>query len=95
MGTHKNDAKGEAEAQKGTLPTPLSDGGEAGDTGDAVHVLRDDVASLEEGLSQMDAPSNSHKPANYHQNDLYHLIIDKIIPHTKIGHAFASTSEWL
>ena len=30
---------------------------EAGDTGDAVHNLRDDVASLEEGLSQMGAPS--------------------------------------
>ena len=31
--------------------------GEVGDTGNAVHNLRDYVAFLEEGLSQMGAPS--------------------------------------
>ena len=41
----------------GASPTPSSHGGEAGDTGDAGQDLRDDVASLEEGLSQMGAPS--------------------------------------
>ena len=51
MGKHKNAAKGGANAQKGASSTLLSQGGEAGDTGDALHNLRDDVASLEEGLS--------------------------------------------
>ena len=54
MGKHKKATRGEADAQKGTSPTPSSHGGEASvasDTGDAVHNLRDDVASLEEGLS--------------------------------------------
>ena len=40
-------------------PTPSSHGGEAGDTGDAVHNLRDDLASLEEVLSQMGTPSKT------------------------------------
>ena len=48
---------GGADSQKGTSPTPSSYRGEAGDTGYAVHDLRDDVASLEEGLSQMGALS--------------------------------------
>ena len=42
MGKHKNAAKGGTDAQKGTSYTPLSHGGEAGDTGHAVHDLRDD-----------------------------------------------------
>ena len=45
--------KGAANAQGGTSPTLSCHGGEAGDTGNAVHDLRDDVASLDEGLSQM------------------------------------------
>ena len=49
--------KGGANAQKSMSPTASSHGGEAGDTGNAVQDLRDDVASLEEGLSQMGAPS--------------------------------------
>ena len=47
MGKHKNADRGGANAQKGTSPSPLSHEGEAG------HNLRDNVASLEEGLSQM------------------------------------------
>ena len=57
MGRHKNAARGRANAQKGTSATPLYHGGEAGDRGEAAHDLRDDVASLEQGLSQMGAPS--------------------------------------
>ena len=56
---HKNTAKGRGNAQKGTSLTLLSHGGEAGDTGNAVHDLRDDVASLKEGQSQMGAPSKT------------------------------------
>ena len=54
MGKCKNAAKGGADAHKGTSPTPSSHGGEAGDV---VHDLGDDGALLEEGLSQMGAPS--------------------------------------
>ena len=49
--------RGGADAKKSTSPTPSSHGGEAGDTVNAVHNLRDDVALLEEGLSKMGAPS--------------------------------------
>ena len=49
----KNATRGEADTQKGTSPPPLSHRGEAGDTGNAVHNLKVDVASLEEKLSQM------------------------------------------
>ena len=59
MGKHKNAAIGRASAQKGTSSTPSSHGVEAGDRGEAVHDLRDDVASLEEGLSHMGDPSKS------------------------------------
>ena len=52
-----NAARGRANAQKGTSATPLSHRGEAGDTGEAVHDLRDDVDSLKERISQMGAPS--------------------------------------
>ena len=43
MGQHKNAARGGTTAQKGTSPTLSSHGGEAGDTGEAGHDLRDDV----------------------------------------------------
>ena len=56
MGKHKNAAKGRATTQKGTSPTLLSHGGEAGDTGKAVHDLRDDVDLLEERISQIGGP---------------------------------------
>ena len=42
---------------KGHLPTLLSHVGEAGDTGDVVRDLRDEVASLEDTLSQMGTSS--------------------------------------
>ena len=57
MGKHKNVTRGGADTQKGASPTPSSHRGEAGDTGNAVHDLRDDVASLEDGPSQTGAPS--------------------------------------
>ena len=57
MGKHKNAAKWGADVWKGASPTPSSHIGEAGDTGDAVHKLGDDVALLEEELSQMGTPS--------------------------------------
>ena len=52
MGKCKNATRGGADTQKGTSSTPSSQRGEAGDTGDAVYDLRDDVAPLEEGLPQ-------------------------------------------
>ena len=57
MGKCKNAIRGREDAQKGNSPTHLSHRGEAGDMGNAVHNLRDDMASLEEGLLQMGAPS--------------------------------------
>ena len=45
MGKHKNATKGRSDAQKDIFSTPSSCMGEAGDTGDVVHDLRDDVAS--------------------------------------------------
>ena len=53
MGKCKNGTKGDSNAQKGVSLTPSSQAGEAGDTGDVVCDLRDEVASLEEALSQM------------------------------------------
>ena len=50
MGKHKNASQGGADAQKSTSPTPSSHGGEATDTGDAVHNLRDGVDLLEERI---------------------------------------------
>ena len=68
------------------LPLPSSHGGEAGDTGEAGHDLRNDVASLVEGLSWMGTkcPSDSCNAANHCPNDLCHLSISKITPPTKI-----------
>ena len=57
MGKHKNTTRGDADAQMGVSPTPSYQRGEAGDTDNAVYGLRDDVASLEEGLSQKDTLS--------------------------------------
>ena len=57
MGKHKNATKGGSDAQKGMSHTLSSCAGEAGDTGDVVHYLRDEMASLEEALSQMGASS--------------------------------------
>ena len=55
---------------KGCLPTPSSHAGEAGDTGDVVCNLMDEVASLEDALSQMGAslkhPSTSCDAADHH-----------------------------
>ena len=99
MGKQKNIARGGANAQKGASPTLLSHGGETGDTGEAVHNLRDDVAWLEEGLSQMGTPSKM--PFRFTQSS--QLSSKQPLspehwqdhPHTKIGHATASTPEWL
>ena len=57
MGKCKNATKGGSDTQKGISPTPSSHVGEAGNTGDVVHDLRDKVASLEEALSEMGASS--------------------------------------
>ena len=57
MGKCTNATKGGSNVQKGVSPTPLSHAGEADNTGDVVHDLRDDVTSLEEALLQMGASS--------------------------------------
>ena len=57
MGKCMYATKGGSDAQKGVSSTPSSHTCEAGDTGDVVHDLRDEVASLEEALSQMGASS--------------------------------------
>ena len=57
MGKCKNATQGGADVKKSTSPTPSSHKGEAGDTGNAVQILRDDVDSLEERMSWMGAPS--------------------------------------
>ena len=54
-----NTTRGGADAQNGLSPTPSSHRGDEGDTGNAVHDVREDVASLEEGLSQMGDPSKT------------------------------------
>ena len=46
-----------ADAQKDIPPTLSSYVGKAGDTDNVVHDLRNEVASLEDVLSQMDASS--------------------------------------
>ena len=57
MGKCKNATKGGSDAQKGVSPTLSSFAGEAGDTGDVLQDLMDEVASLKEALSQMGASS--------------------------------------
>ena len=49
--------KGDRLLKKGIFPTLLSHAGKAGNTGDVVCDLGDEVASLEEALSQMGASS--------------------------------------
>ena len=53
MGKHKNATKGGSDAQKGIFPTLSFSAGEACDTSDVVHDLRDEVASLEDTLLHM------------------------------------------
>ena len=55
MGKCRNATKGGSDAQKGISPTPSSCVGKAGYTGDVICDLRDEVALLEEALSQMGA----------------------------------------
>ena len=57
MGKWKNAAKGGGKAPSSNSSTLSSPVGEAGDLGDAIQDLRDEVASLEEALSQMGASS--------------------------------------
>ena len=57
MGKQKNTAKGEGKALSSHSPTLSSCVGEAGDPCDAAQDLRDEVASLEEALSQVGASS--------------------------------------
>ena len=74
MGKCRNADKGKADAQKGISPAPSSCAGEAGDTGDAVCDLRDEVASLDDALSQWPllpkCPSTLHDAADHCVNDL-------------------------
>ena len=53
MGKHNNVTKGGPDTQKGISTTLSSHAGEAGDTGDVVHDLRYEVASLVEAISQI------------------------------------------
>ena len=57
MGKCKNATKWGADTQMGISSSLSSCVGEAGDTGDVVHDLRDEVALLEDTLSQMGASS--------------------------------------
>ena len=53
MGKSRNATKGGTDAPKGISFTLSSHADEAGDTGDVVVDFRDEVASLEDALSQM------------------------------------------
>ena len=57
MGKHKDVTKGASDAQKDISHTPSSHVGETGNKDDVDHDLKDEVASLEEALLQMDASS--------------------------------------
>ena len=57
MGKQKNTVKGGGKAPSSNFPTLSSCTSEAGDLGDTVQDLRDEVASLEEALSQMGTSS--------------------------------------
>ena len=90
MGKHKNTTKGGCDAQKGISP-PSSHASEAGNTGDDVHDLREEVASLEEELSQMGVSSKiPFCFAQCHLNHFHHLSINKVAQHKKIGLSIAS-----
>ena len=70
MGKQNNTAKGGGKAPSNHSPTLLSHVGEAGDQCDAVQDLRDEVASLEEALSQMG--TSSQMPFWFMQCDGFH-----------------------
>ena len=97
MGKPKNATKGQSDVKNGISSTLLSHVVEAGNTGDVVHDLGDEVTSLEDALSQMDTSSKMSfclcVVAHCHPNDLYHLSIDKIIQHMRIRHAILSKLE--
>ena len=98
MGKCRNATKGGADAQKGVSPNPPSSCmGEAGDTDDVVCDLRDEKASLEDALSQMGVsfkfPAALCDAAGHHLSNLYHLSIDKVTQHMKIGGTTASKLE--
>ena len=57
MGKHKNATKGGSDTQRGISPILSFHAGEAGDMGDVGHNLRDEVALLEDILSEMGASS--------------------------------------
>ena len=59
MGKCKNATKGGSDAQKSISFTLLSHAGEVDNTGDVVHDFRNEVASLEDVLSQIGASSNT------------------------------------
>ena len=59
MGKHKHATKGGPMLKRASPSLPLFHVGEAGYTCDVVHDLRDEVASLEESLSQMGASSKT------------------------------------
>ena len=99
MGKHKKTTKGRSDAQKGISPTPSSHADETGNTGDVVCDLRDEVALLEEALSQMGTSSKMAFHFAWCGRSLselfYHLSMDKVTQHMKVRHAIASTLEWL
>ena len=57
MGKWQNATKGGGGMQKVASPTPLSHGGEQGDTGDTAQDLIEEVALMKEVFSQMGTPS--------------------------------------
>ena len=59
MGKHRIAIEGGTSAQKGASPTLSSHGGKAGDTGNTVQDLMEEVSSLEEVLLQMGASSKT------------------------------------
>ena len=99
MGKCKNVTKGGSDSQKGISPTPSYHAGEAGYIGFVVRGLRDEVALLEKALLQMvlfpKCPSTLGNAADHHRNDLYHLSINKVTQHMKIGCTIVSKLEWL
>ena len=97
MGKHKNTSKGRSNTQKGVSPTPSSHVGEAGNTGNVGHDLRDEVASMRRHYHKWvllpKCPFALHYVADHHLNDLYHLGIDKVTQHKKIRLTTASELE--
>ena len=59
MGKCKNATKGGSDTPKAISPYLSSHAGEASNMGEVVPDLRDEVATLEEELSQMDASSKT------------------------------------